>query len=66
MSKTISKFSDTKTKKQKFYSSKLVMDVNNVDNDQTLVSAMFLRRKNAGVKDFRYFIGYKNDECVDI
>ena len=42
------------------------MDVDNVDNDQTLVSAMFLRRKNAGVKDFRYFIGYKNDECVDI
>lgn len=45
MSKTFLKLRDTKVKKQEVHSSKIVMDLINVDIDSILVSAKFTYTK---------------------
>ena len=37
------------------------MDISDVDIDRILVSDTFAYRKDEAKKDFRYFIGHRND-----
>ena len=62
MNKEITTFSDIEIKKRKFYYSKDSVDKKNVVIDKVAISnqASFCK------KDFKYFIGFKNDKKVKL
>ena len=62
MEEKIIKFGDIELKKQKFHQHKSHISIRNMDFDYILVLKRFLLVK----KGFKYFIGYKNAEKVDL
>ena len=60
MSKTNLSFNDTEVKKGAFYNSKYPININKVDIEKTVISDKI----SYGMKGFKYYICYKNDEKI--
>ena len=61
MSRKSINFDDKKVKKRKFYKSKKVTSIDDVDVNKILVS----KKEPYGTKNlFKYFIGYKDDDVI--
>ena len=54
------KFNNTKVNKKEFHRSKQAIDLNSVDTGKIVVSHKFRHSE----EDFKYFIGYQEDEIV--
>ena len=60
MSEEILKFDNIRLNKKEFHKSKLPVDLKSVSVDQIVVSEKFKYSDN----DFKYFIGYQEDDIV--
>ena len=60
MSEETLKFDNIRLNKKKFHKSKLPVDLKSVNVDQIVVSEKFKYSDN----DFKYFIGYQEDDIV--
>ena len=60
MSEKTLKFNNIKINKKEFYKSKQATDLDSVDTNKIVVSDRFKHSK----EDFKYFIGYQEDEIV--
>ena len=60
MSEEILKFDNIRLNKKEFHKSKLPVDLKSVSVDQIVVSEKFTCSDN----DFKYFIGYQEDDIV--
>ena len=61
MEKTVIKFGDVKSTKQKFHQHKLPISIKNIDINKIVVS----NKVFFGKKVFTYFIGWKDDKGLD-
>ena len=62
MEKTIIKFGDIEIEKQKFHQNKKPISIKNIDINKIVVS----NKISFGKKRFKYFIGYKYTEKIDL
>ena len=60
MSEKTLKFDNVEVNKKEFHASKQAIDLNLVDTDKVLTSDKFKHSDN----DFKYFIGYKEDNII--
>ena len=61
MEKTVIKFGDVKSNKQKFHQNKLPISIKNIDINKIVLS----NKVFFGKKVFTYFIGWKDDKGLD-
>ena len=55
-------FDDVKIKKDEFYYSEQSIDINDVDSVKIVISGIV----QFGEKGFKYFIGYKDDDKINL